>query len=66
MPLENRERDEYKRDGITLSVFDADKAQIEKSCKIEQSLIVGRDLGGSDPERTAPQGIVDYRKLILK
>jgi len=66
LPLENRERDEYKRDGITLSVFDADKAQIEKSCKIEQSLIVGRDLGGSDPERTAPQGIVDYIHASFK
>merc|ERR1711988_30419 len=66
MPLENRERVEFKRDGVSVSVFDADKAQIEKSCKIEEALIVGRDLGGSDPERTAPQGIVDYIHAAFK
>jgi len=60
LPLENRERSEYKRDGIQVSIFDASQKQVEKSCKIEQALIVGRDLGGSDPERTAPKGIVDY------
>jgi len=66
IPLEVRERAEYKRDGVNVSVFDASAAQVEKSCKIEQALIVGRDLGGSDPERTAPQGIVDYIHTAFK
>jgi len=60
VPLENRERREYKHSVVDVSVYGLDAAKRDRLDAIQQAMTVGRDLGGSDPERMAPPRMAEY------